>query len=368
MKTRIMFYLVLVVLFVFSGNSFVMGEAEKPSEIGASKKYDEIIGTQGVEGNRNTLYGNLVGTGGLDNCIFGANAGEHNTGNSNSFFGRHAGSNSTGDNNSFFGRESGNSNTSGHSNSFFGRSAGNSNTTGIYNSFFGLSAGYSNTTGYFNSFFGLNAGYSNTTGRHNSFFGLNAGYSNVSGSGNVFLGTNAGNCDPTDKSNQLFIDNFNTSTPLIWGDFNTNNVVIYGNFRAIASSSSSDGRWKKNIRPLELSLDKIANLKGVSYEWKIDEYPDFGLMEGKQIGLVAQDVEKEIPELVSEDKDGYKAVSYTKLTAVLVEAVKELKIENENQKKLIGEQRNQFTKQQAMFEKQQTEIEELRSMIRELKS
>ena len=179
-------------------------------------------------------------------------------------------------------------------------------------------------------------------------------------------------------SNKLYIDSTDsttTNTPLIWGDFNTNNVVIFGGFKAIASYSSSDGRWKKNIEPLESSLDKISNLQGVTYEWKMDEYPDFGLMEGKQIGLVAQDVEKELPELVSEDKDGYKAVSYTKLTAVLVEAVKELKRENHRQKKLIEEQRNQFTKQQAMFEKQQTvfekqqtEIEELRSMIKELKS
>ena len=144
-----------------------------------------------------------------------------------------------------------------------------------------------------------------------------------------------------------------TSTPLIWGDFSTNSVVIYGNFRAISTSSSSDGRWKKNIKPLESSLSKVSNLQGVSYEWKTTEYPDFGLTKGKQIGLIAQDVEKELPELVSEDKDGYKAVSYTKLTAVLVEAVKELKTQNQAQKEAL--------------KKQQAEIEELRSMLKELK-
>jgi trimeric autotransporter adhesin len=98
----------------------------------------------------------------------------------------------------------------------------------------------------------------------------------------------------------------------------------------------------------------VSNLQGVTYEWKMDEYPGFGLTEGKQIGLIAQDVEKVLPELVSEDKDGYKAVSYTKLTAVLVEAVKELKAENEQH----------LTR----LKKQQAEIEELRSMIKELKS
>jgi len=98
----------------------------------------------------------------------------------------------------------------------------------------------------------------------------------------------------------------------------------------------------------------MSSLQGVSYEWKTEEYPDFGLTEGKQIGLVAQDVEQVLPELVSEDKDGYKSVSYTKLTAVLVEAVKELKAENQKQKELM--------------EKQQAEIEALRSFIKESKS
>ena len=181
--------------------------------------------------------------------------------------------------------------------------------------------------------------------------GFEAGY-NTTGSYNVFLGAKAGYNE--EESHKLYIDSTDTDKPLIWGDFNTNNVVINGGFRAIATSISSDRRMKKDIKPLESSLDKISNLQGVSYEWKTDEYPDFGLMEGKQIGLVAQDVKKEIPELVSEDKDGYKAISYTKLTAVLVEAVKELKSENQTQRKLL--------------EKQQVEIEELRSMIKELKS
>lgn len=71
------------------------------------------------------------------------------------------------------------------------------------------------------------------------------------------------------------------------------------------------------------------------------------MSEGKQIGLVAQEVEKVLPERVSEDKDGYKGVSYSKLTAVLVEAIKESKAQNEKQK---------------------AEIEELRLEIKELKS
>ena len=397
-----MFYLVLVALFVFSENSFAIDEPmdtmEEPSKIDTSKKNDEIISPNGTEGVLNTFYGLGAGynnTTGDFNSFFGANAGlDNTTGNENSFFGMNAGYlNSTGGYNSFFGRSAGGGNTTGdynsffgvnagysngagnensffgmnaglHNstggyNSFFGQSAGEKNTTGYYNSFFGRSAGEKNTTGDYNSFFGVNAGISNSTGTGNTFFGWNAGYLNSTGTGNVFLGKNAGF---TEKgSNKLYIDNLASATPLIWGDFDANNVVIYGGFRAIATSSSSDRRWKKNIKSLKSSLDKVSNLQGVSYEWKTGEYSDFGLMEGRQIGLVAQDVEQVLPELVSEGKDGYKAVSYTKLTAVLVEAVKELKAENHSQKKLIEEQQNQF-------EKQQSEIEELRSMIKELKS
>ena len=364
MKTRIMFYLLLVALFGFSGNSFAidgpLDTMAEPSKIDAPKKNDEIISPNGTEGE-NTFYGLSAGisnTTGFSNSFFGVAAGSHNTqGSSNSFFGQSAGQNNiTGFSNSFFGVTAGATNTTGSYNSFFGRDAGLNNTTGGQNSFFGRNTGNKNTTGSYNSFLGQSAGATNTTGNRNTFIGWNAGYLNETGGGNVFLGSNAGF---TEKgSNKLYIDNLSSSTPLIWGDFEANNVVIYGGFRAIASYSSSDRRWKKNIESLESSLDKVSNLQGVSYEWKTDEYPDFGLMEGKQIGLVAQDVEQVLPELVSEGKDGYKAVSYTKLTAVLVEAVKELKTQNQMQKELL----------QRQIEKQQTEIEELRSMIKELKS
>lgn len=82
--------------------------------------------------------------------------------------------------------------------------------------------------------------------------------------------------------------------------------------------------------PLEDSLNKIVKLQGVNYEWNTEKYPTQGFSAGKQIGLIAQDVEKVIPELVHTDNDGYKSVSYEKITTVLIEAVKELKAENEN--------------------------------------
>ena len=110
--------------------------------------------------------------------------------------------------------------------------------------------------------------------------------------------------------------------------------------------TSSDHRLKKNISTLEGSLEKISRLRGVRFDSKEAVHVDNG--DGKHIGVIAQELEKEYPELVvGDEKTGYKAVAYDKLTAVLIEAVKEMK---------------------ALNEKQQAEIEELRSMIKELKS
>ncbi|MBN3033669.1 MAG: tail fiber domain-containing protein, partial [Candidatus Saganbacteria bacterium] len=94
----------------------------------------------------------------------------------------------------------------------------------------------------------------------------------------------------------------------------------------------SDARWKKNVAPLKNSLQKVVQLRGVNYDWRVKEFPKKGFAEGKQAGLIAQEVEKVIPEIVSTDSAGYKSLAYDRLTAYLVEAVKELKAENDGLK------------------------------------
>ena len=95
------------------------------------------------------------------------------------------------------------------------------------------------------------------------------------------------------------------------------NGTIRGN-----NVSPSDLRLKQNIQPLENPLAKVEQLRGVSFEWKEQNA-------GRQIGMIAQEVEKALPELVSTDGEGYKSIAYDKMTAVLVGAVKALKAENE---------------------------------------
>ena len=104
-----------------------------------------------------------------------------------------------------------------------------------------------------------------------------------------------------------------------------------------STDQSSDQRWKKDIKTLDNSLSKIAALRGVSYQWRQDEFPDKNFSKGAQIGVIAQEIEQIFPELVSEDDQGYKSVSYASLVAPLIEAVKALKQQNESQQAAIDD-------------------------------
>ena len=95
-------------------------------------------------------------------------------------------------------------------------------------------------------------------------------------------------------------------------------------------SNCSDPSLKKAIAPIPNALTRIAALHGVNFRWKRP-----GMDRSLQMGLVAQEVEGVFPELVRSDAEGYKSVSYTQLTAALVEAVKELKAENDALKKEV---------------------------------
>lgn len=91
----------------------------------------------------------------------------------------------------------------------------------------------------------------------------------------------------------------------------------------------SDIKLKKNITPLENCLDKVLKLQGVEYD-RID-------LKKHQIGLIAQQVEEVIPDLVEENSQGNKVLHYKNLTAVLVEAIKEQQQQIEELKKTVSE-------------------------------
>jgi len=88
-------------------------------------------------------------------------------------------------------------------------------------------------------------------------------------------------------------------------------------------AKSSDRRWKKDIRPLENVLDKVMEVDGVRYHFRTEEFPDMKFSDKEQIGMIAQDLEEQFPELVLTDEKGFKAIDYGVLSAVLWQAVKE---------------------------------------------
>ena len=86
---------------------------------------------------------------------------------------------------------------------------------------------------------------------------------------------------------------------------------------------SSDERLKDNVKPIENALEKLQKIRGVEFDWndKQDVY------EGHDTGVIAQEVQKVLPEVVTEREDGYLAVKYEKMIGLLVESIKDLKAE-----------------------------------------
>lgn len=88
-------------------------------------------------------------------------------------------------------------------------------------------------------------------------------------------------------------------------------------------SISSDERIKKEIVPIENSSDKINELNGFYYFFRQEEFPYRKFPEERQVGVIAQEVERILPEAVHTTRDGTKTVNYTMLIPVLIEAHKE---------------------------------------------
>jgi hypothetical protein len=100
---------------------------------------------------------------------------------------------------------------------------------------------------------------------------------------------------------------------------------------------ASDYRLKKNIEPIESALDKVLGITGVNFEWKSKEEGNdhFAGGTGKRIGLIAQDVEKVLPEVVFKEGEYY-GLNYSPLVSLLIEAVKERQKQIENLKERLN--------------------------------
>jgi hypothetical protein len=127
--------------------------------------------------------------------------------------------------------------------------------------------------------------------------------------------------------------------------------------------NTSDARYKTDIENIENSLDKIMRINGVRYDWNTVGYPEMNFDNKTHIGVLAQEVEEVLPELVYTDENGYKSVSYEKLTPVLIEAVKEQQSEIDSQNSEIMAQREKLNAQQDEMTTLKAENEELKARI-----
>jgi hypothetical protein len=142
------------------------------------------------------------------------------------------------------------------------------------------------------------------------------GYSNVTDMLNNIVMRTAG-------TERIRIDNvgnvgMGTSSPTV-------KLQVNGDIIANSIAGSSDIRYKKNIRSVENALDKVKALRGVYFNWNQNDYPDRQFGSNVELGFIAQEVEKIVPEIVTKDKtkEEYRSVKYDKLVALLVEAIKE---------------------------------------------
>ena len=131
--------------------------------------------------------------------------------------------------------------------------------------------------------------------------------------------------ETTGTDGDLFIVDGNGSST-ITGDGDT------GHIQCVTLNQSSDRRLKTAIVPLSNALESVLSLRGVRYQRKRGAtHLAASVDDAQEIGFIGQEVEEILPEVTATDSDGYKSINYSRLTAVLVEAIKE-------QQQLIREQ------------------------------
>lgn len=116
----------------------------------------------------------------------------------------------------------------------------------------------------------------------------------------------------------------------------THRLQVSGKVKSDGINETSDARLKKNVNAIEGALHKVMEMHGVTYNWKTDEYPERNFDKTLQFGLIAQELEKVIPELVDTDNEGWKSIEYSHIVPVLIEAIKE-------QQKIIDGQNSTIT-------------------------
>jgi len=103
-----------------------------------------------------------------------------------------------------------------------------------------------------------------------------------------------------------------------WSIYNNNNAGVWLSDGGTSWNSSSDERLKDIISPISDAVKKVSSLRAVTFKWKNNFNDELN------VGLIAQDVQAVLPEIVKEAPDGYLGLAYTDVIPLLVASIKEL--------------------------------------------
>ena len=327
------------------------------------------VGAEALSSNttgiQNTALGDLAldsnTTGGLNTaCGLGALS-FNTTGSNNVACGDSAMEfNTTGSFNTAVGTFALSNNSRGNENTATGFEALGGNTTGIHNTADGFQALESNDTGNFNIASGQGALSNNTSGSNNAALGQNALVSNTTGSSNVAIGSHAGSNLTTGSNNIdignpgiateagiIRIGNVGTQTATFIAGISVSAIaggaVVVNNKGRLGVASSSQ-RFKDEIKSMEKASEAVLALRPVTFRYKPEVDPE----RAPQFGLVAEEVEKVNPALVTRDAQG-------KVYTVRYEAVNAMLL-------------NEFLKEHRTVQGQQKEIDALKAELKEQKA
>jgi len=149
---------------------------------------------------------------------------------------------------------------------------------------------------------------------------------------------------------QLYTDAIGTEISFGYYDGGIfNERMVLDNLEGVLTVESvdypSDARYKKQIIQLQNPIEKIKAINGVEYFMRTDDFPSKNFDTSLQVGLIAQEVEKVLPQVVHTNEYGYKSIDYSKVVPLLVEGIKE---------------------QQQQIDQQQIQIDDLKKVVNEL--
>ncbi len=365
-----------------SSNSFMGMNAGSSVTTGSNNCFLGVASNGSLTGSSNTVIGVSARSSASYGTAIGINA---NVGTECTAVGAFAGySNGTGISNFYAGFKAGYSNIGGSYNTVCGHLAGTSVAqSSSFNSFYGYYCGNGITTGTKNAFFGGSCGITNTTGSYNTFMGYNSGTWLTTGSNNVMIGylsglngTTSSNCTLLGNSSDLSAGTETNATALGNGAIvNASNKVRIGNTTVTVvegqvAYTTSDGRFKFNVKEEISGIDFIKKLRPVSYQFNTRSFDEFLTQNMKEdekreymknidysvstkvihSGFIAQEVEKAAKECgfvtdivhSPQDMNDNYSISYSAMVVPIVKAIQE---------------------QQKLIEAQQTTIDELKKQL-----